>query len=233
MKILSLRLDKENNLHTSLAGLLYMIENEYLNDSATVIQQASNGQTVYIYFNDEEGIDLYPVDESKDLEEIEYDEDEAFLLTKENIKSHYIIQEGGYLPEFIEGTNIENRWLEPDEDSDMEEVLNSLFDDYDSDDVQFTIIMSEDDIPKTDEEVDGIMDFLIDLFDIEGEGKKDKKISKPYTIRDKAEEGIVERFNNKEYTEEEINILKEMEYGEYAGTTELEDILSAVKRILK
>ena len=233
MKILSLRLDKENNLHTSLAGLLYMIENEYLNDSATVIQQASNGQTVYIYFNDEEGIDLYPVDESKDLEEIEYDEDEAFLLTKENIKSHYIIQEGGYLPEFIEGTNIENGWLEPDEDSDMEEVLNSLFDDYDSDDVQFTIIMSEDDIPKTDEEVDGIMDFLIDLFDIEGEGKKDKKISKPYTIRDKAEEGIVERFNNKEYTEEEINILKEMEYGEYAGTTELEDILSAVKRILK
>lgn len=233
MKILSLRLDKENNLHTSLAGLLYMIENEYLNDSATVIQQASKGQTVYIYFNDEEGIDLYPVDESKDLEEVEYDESETFLLTKENINSHYIIQEGGYLPEFLEETSIENGWLEPDEDSDMEEVLNSLFDDYDSDDVQFTIIMSEDDIPKTDEEVDSIMDFLIDLFDVEGEGKKDKKISKPYTIRDKAEEGIVERFNNKEYTEEEINILKEMEYGEYAGTTELEDILSAVKRILK
>lgn len=233
MKILSLRLDKENNLHTSLAGLLYMIENEYLNDSATVIQQASKGQTVYIYFNDEEGIDLYPVDESKDLEEVEYDESETFLLTKENINSHYIIQEGGYLPEFLEETSIESGWLEPDEDSDMEEVLNSLFDDYDSDDVQFTIIMSEDDIPKTDEEVDSIMDFLIDLFDVEGENKKDKRISKPYTIRDKAEEEIVERFNNKVYNEEEINILKEMEYGEYAGTTELEDILSAVKRILK
>ena len=54
MKILNLRLDKENNLHTSLAGLLYMIENEYLNDSATIIRQTKEGKEYFTYFNDEE-----------------------------------------------------------------------------------------------------------------------------------------------------------------------------------
>ena len=84
---------------------------------------------------------------------------------------------------------------------------------------------------SSEEDVGDLMDFLNELFSLEEEEPERKP--KTQTIRDKAEENIVKRLNDKEYTKKEIDILKEMEYGEYAGTTELEDILSSVKRILK
>ena len=230
MKILNLRLDKENNLHTSLAGLLYMIENEYLNDSATIIRQTKEGKEYFTYFNDEEGIDLYPVDFYNENSQVGYDDEYIFCLSEENITAHYIIEKDGYLPEFIKDASIESNWIDPPE-TDMENVLAELFDDYGYDDVQFTIIYDDDGDVSSEENVGDLMDFLNDLFSLEEEEPKRKP--KTQTIRDKAEENIVKRLNDKEYTKKEIDILKEMEYGEYAGTTELEDILSAVKRVLR
>lgn len=229
MEILNLRIDKDNNLCTSLAGLLYLIENNYIMDEAVILKKTDSDLEEFMYFNDIDGIDIISLGDIANEDEI----DKNFLAINENsIESEYIIEEGGYNFEVIDEFD--------DYDDEIELYRNILNGDYkdishpifESDDFSISYILDDENDPLTKEEEDDLIDFINDMFS----GFEDNKPMAPrreLLSNNIGEDKKVKEINDKKYSKNDILDLMIEEHKDISNAIDLSDILKEVKSIME
>lgn len=229
MEILNLRIDEDNNLCTSLAGLLYLIENNYIMDEAVIHKKTDSDLEEFMYFNDIDGIDIVSLDNTGSENEL----DENFLAINENsINSEYIIEEGGYTFEVIDEFD--------DYDEEIELYRNILNGDYkdishpifESDDFSISYILDDENDPLTKEEENDLIDFINDMFS-DFEDNEPMAPRREFLSNNISEEKKIKEINNKNYSKNDIMNLMIEEYKDISDATDLSDILKEVKNIMK
>lgn len=229
MEILNLRIDNDNNLCTSLAGLLYLIENNYIMDEAVILKKTDSDLEEFMYFNDIDGIDIISLDDIANEDEI----DKNFLAINENsIESEYIIEEGGYNFEVIDEFD--------DYDDEIELYRNILNGDYkdishpifESDDFSISYILDDENDPLTKEEEDDLINFINDMFS-GFENNKPMAPRRGLPSNNADVEKKIEEINNKKYSKNDILNLMIEEHKDISDATDLSDILKEVKNIMK
>lgn len=90
MEILNMQLDSDNNLHTSFAGLAYLIENNYLVHDSIIKKVKDNKTEHYIFLNDDDGIDLLPLDDDDITSSF------SLSVSEDVMSSSYIIEDGSH-----------------------------------------------------------------------------------------------------------------------------------------
>lgn len=236
MKQLNFKQDRDGNLKTSISGLLYLIENNYLFDGAIVTQVPFNGteEIEYSYFDDESGIDILKClnENNKDEED---DESDIFLVIDEEvINSEFFISSEDYsFNDINEEYEDKGKKLIMKDEKGFNDEIEKILDDLSDEDID---IIFEDKLFGN-----GLKEFLNELSNTDefyilkfNEDDEDEDDEDEETFID-----IMDFFNKentsikKELTEEEkINIIKE-EHGYGNNTFQLEDILLEVKGILK
>ena len=239
MKQLNFKQDKNGNLKTSISGLLYLIENNYLFDGAIVTQVPFNSteEIEYSYFDDESGIDILKClnENNKDEED---DESDIFLVIDEEvINSEFFISSEDYSFDDTDKEYEDKRKNLIMEDNkrfndEIEKILDNLSDE--DIDIIFEDNLFGNSLREFLNELSNGDEFYILKFDEHDDEEDDDEEEDYDRLID-----IMDLFNKehtsikKELTEEEkLNIIKEEHiYGD--NTFQLEDILLEVKEILE
>lgn len=100
MEILNMQLDSDNNLHTSFAGLAYLIENNYLLHDSIIKKVKDNKTEHYIFLNDDDGIDLLPLDDDDITSSF------SLSVSEDVMSSSYIIEDGSHT---VKQNSLENQ----------------------------------------------------------------------------------------------------------------------------
>ena len=86
MERINIRLDKHNNIQTTISGLVYLIEYGYLFDKAVIIREDIEGyQTRFTYY-----------DNDNMAEVINDDTDELMSMDEETLCARFIINKGDH-----------------------------------------------------------------------------------------------------------------------------------------
>lgn len=204
MERINIRLDKHNNIQTTISGLAYLIEHGYLFDKAIIIREDIEGyQTRFTYYDNDNVAGV-----------INDDTDELMSIDEDTLYARFIINKGDHnLQEEKETVNDYDL-----SDSDFSDLIGKNFLDslglLDDEGYEYSFIYEKED--GSFEKTDNLDEFLAELFELEEDEllivDEEIDMSKEYTKKD------IERM-----VEEETNSTK---------TYSLEEIIESMSEIL-
>lgn len=204
MERINIRLDKHNNIQTTISGLAYLIEHGYLFDKAIIIREDIEGyQTRFTYYDNDNVAGV-----------INDDTDELMSIDEDTLYARFIINKGDHnLQEEKETVNDYDL-----SESDFSDLIGKNFLDslglLDDEGYEYSFIYEKED--GSFEKTDNLDEFLAELFELEEDEllivDEEIDMSKEYTKKD------IERM-----VEEETNSTK---------TYSLEEIIESMSEIL-
>lgn len=230
MEIINLHLDKDKNLHTSLTGLIYLMENGHLENNSQIIQIDLFGKEIHYLFRYDENemaLSTYTYNEQEDIIETE------LSITEDNIFSEYIIKKGGFT---LDENEIKK--VEPQEPRIQSNFLDRLMSNtHTPDNITFVFPDNEDNLTEEDEQE--IIDYIMEMLAEEGiEDDEDVTIEimdisiipKNKNIMDIMENEKPLRKNK--FTKREINAILKKEKDEKNFFT-LDEVLKDALKVFK
>lgn len=204
MERINIRLDKHNNIQTTISGLAYLIEHGYLFDKAIIIREDIEGyQTRFTYYDNDNVAGV-----------INDDTDELMSIDEDTLYARFIINKGDHnLREEKETVNDYDL-----SESDFSDLIGKNFLDslelLGDEGYEYSFIYEKED--GSFEKTDNLDEFLAELFELEEDEllivDEEIDMSKEYTKKD------IERM-----VEEETNSTK---------TYSLEEIIESMSEIL-